>query len=139
MTVAIDHVFDRRIRDLLDFLDIGHSGRSPQTDGISSDYPIPGHDEHRLMTDVTEDVDILQPVDFGDGEKWRCLRARNERPYRSTADQREYLAPSQLAKIHSLLLTKVTEWIGKAQVRGLLSCDSDRVRTGLGQKRTKST
>src|SRR5262249_18411624 len=91
MTVAVDHVFNRRLGDLLDFLDIGLRRRPPQANGIGSDHTFRRHDEHRLMADVAEDVDIVAAVDFGGCEKRRRLRARGEWPCRGGADEREGL------------------------------------------------
>src|SRR5262249_213054 len=91
MTVAVDHIFNRRLGDLLDFLDIGLRRRPPQANGIGSDHSFRRHDEHRLMADVAEDVDILAAVDFGGCEKGRLLRGGGEWPWRGGGDERDEL------------------------------------------------
>src|SRR5262249_57049593 len=59
VAVAVDHVLDRRLGDLLDLLDIGLGGWAAFADRIGRDHALRRDDEHRLMTAVAEDVDVV--------------------------------------------------------------------------------
>ncbi|MFK4525334.1 hypothetical protein ABIF90_003315 [Bradyrhizobium japonicum] len=67
MVVAVDDVFDRLVGDGLDGVDIGFC-RTQIRDRVGRDHALRRHDEHRLMTAIAEDVDVLGAVDlFGRG------------------------------------------------------------------------
>ncbi len=64
--VAVDHVFDRRLADRLDGVDIGLR-RPPFADRVGRDHAVRRDDEHRLVTHIAEDVDVIGPIDLGGG------------------------------------------------------------------------
>ncbi|MGY4378601.1 hypothetical protein ACVWZ3_006240 [Bradyrhizobium sp. i1.3.6] len=67
MVVAVDDVFDRLVGDGLDGVDIGFC-RTQIRDRVGRDHALRRHDEHRLVTAIAEDVDVLGAVDlFGRG------------------------------------------------------------------------
>jgi len=74
MTVAVNDVFDRRLGHGLNGVDIGFC-RPPQADRIGGDHACRRDDEHRLMTDIAEEVDVVG--DLG-GRGWgrRCCSWR---------------------------------------------------------------
>ena len=66
VVVAVDQVLDRLAGDLLDLVHIGLSARRPAVgDRIGGDHAGLGDDEHRLMVDVAEDVDVVGALDLG--------------------------------------------------------------------------
>ena len=73
VAVAVDHVLDRLLGDLLDLVDVGRSrpaaGRRPI--GSVAITPAWRDDEHRLMALVAEDVDVVGAFDLGGGEQRR--------------------------------------------------------------------
>src|SRR5262249_5579518 len=73
MAVAVNNVFDRRLGHGLDRVDIGLH-RPPLADRIGGDHAVRRDNEHRLMTAITEDVDIVR--DLGSGEWRRSWRLR---------------------------------------------------------------
>src|SRR5262245_66505740 len=67
MAVAVEDVFDWRLGHGLDRVDIGLR-RPPLADRVGCDHAVRRDDEHRLMTTIPEDVDVVR--DLGSG-KWR--------------------------------------------------------------------
>src|SRR5262245_39303036 len=67
MAVAVDDVFDWRLCHGFDRVDIGLY-RPPLADRIGGDHAVRRDNEHRLMTAIMEDVDVVR--DLGSGE-WR--------------------------------------------------------------------
>ena len=67
VAVTVDHVFDRRLGDLLDLLDIGLGGRAALADRVGGDHARRGDDEHRLVAAVTKDIDVVGAFDLGGG------------------------------------------------------------------------
>ena len=65
VAVAVDDVLDWLRGHLLDLVDVGGHGLWPaETDWIGRDDAVGGHDEHRLVALVAEDVDIVGPFDL---------------------------------------------------------------------------
>ena len=63
--MAVDQELDRLVGDLLDLGDIVlPAGRSAVGDRIGRDHAVFGHDEHRLMIAVAEDVDVVGALDL---------------------------------------------------------------------------
>src|SRR5262245_58561039 len=78
MAVAVNHIFDRSLGDLLDLLDVCLRGWTSQADRIGCDHALRGDDEHRLMPAEAEDVDILRALHLGGGVGGsRCLGGRS--------------------------------------------------------------
>src|SRR5262249_1054772 len=65
MAVAVDDIFDWRLCHGLDRVDIGLH-RPPLADRIGGDHAVRRDNEHRLMTAIPEDVDVVR--DLGSGE-----------------------------------------------------------------------
>jgi hypothetical protein len=65
MMMAVDQELDGPVGDLLDLGDIVlPASRSAIRDRIGRDHSIFGHDEHRLMVSVAEDVDVVGTLDL---------------------------------------------------------------------------
>ena len=80
MVMAVDQVFDRRLGDLLDFLDVGLRRLRPAVaDGSVAITPA-GDDEHCLMVAVAENVDVVGSLDLCRGESRRRGRRARRRP-----------------------------------------------------------
>ena len=75
MAMAVDDVFDRRLGDGLDRVDIGLR-RPPLADRVSGDHAVRCDDEHRLMTAITEDIDVVGDLGGGEWRRSRLLRLR---------------------------------------------------------------
>src|SRR5262245_48440773 len=67
MAVAVDDIFDWRLCHGFDRVDIGLH-RPALADRIGGDHAVGRDNEHRLMTAISEDVDVVR--DLGSGE-WR--------------------------------------------------------------------
>jgi hypothetical protein len=75
MAVAVDDVFDRRLGDGLDRVDIGLR-RPPLADRVGGDHAVRCDDEHRLMTAIAEDIDVVRDLGGGEWRRSRLLRLR---------------------------------------------------------------
>jgi hypothetical protein len=82
--MTVDDVFDRRRRDLADFLDIGLRSGPAQPNRIGRDHTFRRDNEHRLVAHVAEDVDVVGAVDLGGAENRRRGRRRRLRESRSS-------------------------------------------------------
>jgi hypothetical protein len=77
--MAVDQIFDRLVGHLPDLVDIGLSaGRAPVGDRIGGDYAVAGDDEHRLVIDVAEDVDVVGALDLGGLDRRPVLGRRRD-------------------------------------------------------------
>src|SRR5262245_61290565 len=64
--MAVDQILDRFIGYLLDLLDIAlPAGRFAVGDRIGGDHPGLGDNEHRLMIDIAENVDVVRAWHLG--------------------------------------------------------------------------
>jgi hypothetical protein len=59
--MAVDDVFDRLVRNGLDRVDIG-LGWTQIGNGIGRDDALRGHDKHRLVIAIAEDIDVFRAV-----------------------------------------------------------------------------
>jgi hypothetical protein len=76
MVMAVDQVFDRLVRHLLDLGNVVRAaGRLAVTDRIGGDHAVVGDDEHRLMVAVAEDVDVVRTSTFVVSIGGRCACA----------------------------------------------------------------
>src|SRR5215470_8273087 len=75
MAVAVDDVFDRRLGHGLDGIDI-RLHRPPLADRVGGDHAVRRDDEHRLMTAITEDIDVIRDLGGGEWRGSRLLRLR---------------------------------------------------------------
>src|SRR5262249_15370519 len=77
VVVAIDQILDRLVSDLLNFVDIRLStGRPAISNGVGSYHPVIGNDEHRLMVDIAEDVNVAGPFDLSRLDRWPAWLSR---------------------------------------------------------------
>src|SRR4051812_9970618 len=82
MMMAVDQILDRLVGHLLDLVDVVlTAGRTSVSDRVGGDHAVLGDDEHRLMSTVTEDIDIVGAIDLGglDLRPLRLLRLRRIR------------------------------------------------------------
>ena len=75
MAVAVDNVFDRRLARGLDRVDIGLR-RPPLADRVGGNHAVRCDDEHRLMTAIAEDIDVVRDLGGGEWRRSRLLRLR---------------------------------------------------------------
>jgi hypothetical protein len=76
VVVAVNHVPDRLVRDLLDLFYIGrHRLGAAVADRVGRDHAGRRDDKHCLAVPVTEDVDVIGAFDLGGCERrWLVLR-----------------------------------------------------------------
>src|SRR6516164_3057663 len=75
MAVAVYDVFDRRPGHGLDGIDI-RLHRPPLADRVGGDHAVRCDDEHRLMTAIAEDIDVIRDLGGGERRRSRLLRLR---------------------------------------------------------------
>ena len=66
VVMAVDQILDRLIRHLLDLVDVALSaGRLAVGNRIGGDHTRLGDNEHRLMIDIAENVDVVRAGHLG--------------------------------------------------------------------------